>query len=56
MSQSLILIDALLVLVGRKKERTKKDKRPGGFFFPGADIPGWLCCVGFSWLLGAIKG
>jgi hypothetical protein len=24
-------------------------------FSPGQDMPCWLCCVGFFWLVGAIK-
>jgi hypothetical protein len=36
------------------REKNKKKKQPG-FFFPGRDTLCWLCCVGFSQLLGAIK-
>jgi hypothetical protein len=57
-----------LLLVGTKKKRKKrkkkttetekkKKKRSGqGVFFPGWDMPCWLCCAGFSWLLRAFKG
>jgi hypothetical protein len=58
MLQSLILFDTLqfclmfyLLLVEREK---KKKKNGQGAFFPQWDIPSWLCCVGFSQLLGAI--
>jgi hypothetical protein len=48
-----------LLLVGRKrkekKEEQEREKWPGGFF-PGPDTPYWLCHMGLSWLLGAIKG
>jgi hypothetical protein len=27
-----------------------------GTFFPGLDMPCWLCCAGLLRLLGAIKG
>jgi hypothetical protein len=37
-------------------EKNRKEKGPEGFFFPGPDTPCWLCCMGFSWLLGGIKG
>jgi hypothetical protein len=47
-----------LLFVGRIKEREKKNRKKclGTFFFPGPDMTFWLCNVGFSWLLGAIKG
>jgi hypothetical protein len=36
-----------LLLLGKKKKKAK------GIF--GQDTPCWLCCMGFSQLLGAIK-
>jgi hypothetical protein len=47
-----------LLLVGRRKGKKKKREKWPGFFswgwWPG--MPYWLCCMGFSQLLGAIKG
>jgi hypothetical protein len=40
-----------LLLIGRKRRKKKRDA-----FFPGQDMPCWLCCTGFLWLLVAIKG
>jgi hypothetical protein len=58
MSQSLILID-ILSSVFSGKEKTKK-KRKGHLarrlFHPWPDMPCWLCCMGFLWLLSAING
>jgi hypothetical protein len=36
--------------------REKEEEKFLGVFFPGLDMPCWLCHMGFSWLLGAIKG
>jgi hypothetical protein len=45
-----------LLLVGRKKELKKKRERNVQVaFFPGPEIPYWLCHLGCSQLLGAIK-
>jgi hypothetical protein len=58
MWQSLILIDALSSAYWEKfkKKKERKEKRNGqGALFPGPDMPGWLCCVRFLQLLGAIK-
>jgi hypothetical protein len=55
MLQTLILIDALSS-TNWDKERKKKREMVRGAFFPGPDTPCWLCCVGFAWLLGPIKG
>jgi hypothetical protein len=59
MSQSLILIDALSSACWekrKKKEREKKKTNGWGAFSPGLDMPCWLWCMGFSQLLGTIKG
>jgi hypothetical protein len=54
MSQSLILID---VLSSACREAKRKEKRKAGMlFFPGLDMPCWLCHMGFLQLLDAIKG
>jgi hypothetical protein len=45
-----------LLLIGRKKERKKEKWLEGVLFFPGQDMPCWLCHLGFSKLLGVIKG
>jgi hypothetical protein len=52
----LILIDTL----SWEKEKEKRKERKcrggvGGAFFPGLDMPCWLCNMGFLQLLGAIK-
>jgi hypothetical protein len=41
-----------LLFLGRKKER----ETAKGTLFPGLDTTCWLCCAGFSQLLGANKG
>jgi hypothetical protein len=51
--QSLILFDALSSAFWEKK---RESEMAGGGQFPGLDTHCWLCCVGFLWLLGAIKG
>jgi hypothetical protein len=59
MSQSLILIDA------QSSASWEGEKKGSGYFplgsgqwafFPGPDMPFWLCSSRFSWLLGAITG
>jgi hypothetical protein len=47
-----------LLLVGRKKKTEKNFKKRNGqrAFSHKPDMPCWLCCMGFSWLFGAIKG
>jgi hypothetical protein len=58
MSQGFILIGALSFACWEKNEKEKKEKRSHwGLFFPGPepDTPCWLCWVGFSQLLIAIK-
>jgi hypothetical protein len=45
-----------LLLVGKKKKTKNKRAMVRGLFFPGPDMPCWLCHVGFLQLLGAIKG
>jgi hypothetical protein len=54
MSQSLILSDRSAACWEKKKEEKRRNGQ--GAFFPGQDMPCWLCHMGFSWLLGAIKG
>jgi hypothetical protein len=44
------------LLVGRKREEKKERETARGLFFPGPDMPFWLCCMGFSQLLVTIKG
>jgi hypothetical protein len=63
MLQSLILIDVVVCLFGKKRKRGKKKEKgkkkkemARGLFFLGLDTPCWLCCVGFLQQLGAIKG
>jgi hypothetical protein len=53
MLQNLILIDSLSSACW---EKGKKERNGRGAFFPGLDIPCWLCQVGFLQLLGASKG
>jgi hypothetical protein len=48
------LIDALSSAFWKKEQ--KKREMAGAFFLPGPDMPCLLCCVGFLWLLGTIKG
>jgi hypothetical protein len=57
MLQGLIVIDALSSACWENKEKKKK-RRGLGLFSQGQrpDIPCWVCWVGFSPLLGAIKG
>jgi hypothetical protein len=43
-------------LFGEKKEKEKEKETAMGAFFPGQDMPCWLCYVGVLQLLGAIKG
>jgi hypothetical protein len=46
-----------LLHVGRKKEKKKRGTAGALFFSQGrTHLAGWLCHVGFSLLLGAIKG
>jgi hypothetical protein len=49
---SLILIDGLSSACWEKEKKTSSQ----GLFTPALDTPCWLCHVGVSWLLGAIKG
>jgi hypothetical protein len=44
--------------IRRKKEKKKEKRSVQGAFVPGLewDTPCWLLCVGFLWLLDAIKG
>jgi hypothetical protein len=43
---------------GRKRKQKKKKKKEiaTGLFSLGSDMPCWLCCTGFLWLLGEIEG
>jgi hypothetical protein len=58
MLQNLILIDALSSACWEKKrkKKDKKERNDWGTIFPGPDMPCWLHCAGFLWLLGVIKG
>jgi hypothetical protein len=59
MSQSLILVDTLsspCCEKRKKKEEEEERETASKLFFPGRDMPCWLCHTGFSWLLGAFNG
>jgi hypothetical protein len=56
MLQSLILIDTLFSACWEKNLKKRETARGLFSFFPGWDMPCWVSCMGFSWLLGAIKG
>jgi hypothetical protein len=47
MSQSSILTDALSSACWEEKRKKKQREMTQGLFFPGWEMPGWLCCAGF---------
>jgi hypothetical protein len=38
-----------------EKEKKERKRNGQGSFVPGPDMPCWLCCMGFLWMLSAIK-